>query len=133
MEEEHQSAEALQAQLQQIKEDQATLERALQERRKEEEKAFASEIIGLITARGHEVSVIVDLISSSLKKGRRKSRKQRNSNYVRYVDPDNPENVYIRGRMPGWMTDKMRANGYDPDDKEQRQQFKDTCLTKVGG
>ena len=133
MEEEHQSAEALQAQLQRLKKEQATLERTLHEQRKEEETALASEIIALITERGHNVSHIVDLISSSLKKGRRKSRNQRNSNYVQYVDPDNPNNVYNRGRMPGWMTEKMRANGYDPDDKEQRQQFKDACLTRVGG
>ena len=133
MEEEHQSAEALQAQLQRLKEEQATLERTLHEQRKEEETALASEIIALITERGHNVSHIVDLISSSLKKGRRKSRNQRNSNYVQYVDPDNSENVYNRGRMPRWMTEKMRANGYDPDDKEQRQQFKDACLTRVDG
>ena len=121
------SAEEIQAHLEQLRQDQAALEQALKDRRKEEKKDLAAEIRDMILERGHDVAEIADLLSSQ-KKRRRSAANSTNSSYTHYADPDNPNNVYSRGRMPQWLIDKMAANGFDPSDAEQRQQFKEQHL-----
>jgi DNA-binding protein H-NS len=51
--------------------------------------------------------------------------------YTRYVDPENPTNVYVRGVLPGWLREKMTEQGYDPARKEDREAFKATYLRAV--
>lgn len=47
-----------------------------------------------------------------------------------WVDPGNPKNVY-RGRgIPAWMREQMEELGYDPENKDHRNTFRDT-LTEV--
>ena len=53
--------------------------------------------------------------------------------YVKYVDPDNPKNVYVRGAVPGWLKEKMRSAGFDPGSKEDRETFKSQHLKKIQG
>jgi DNA-binding protein H-NS len=48
--------------------------------------------------------------------------------YATYVDPDNPSNTYVRGVLPGWMKDQMKATGFDPKNKEDRETFKQKHL-----
>lgn len=127
MNDEARSAEEIQAHLEQLRQDQAALEQALKDRRKEEKKDLAAEIRDMILERGHDVAEIADLLSSP-KKRRRSTTHSTNSSYTHYADPDNPKNVYSRGRMPQWLIDKMAANGFDPSDAEQRQQFKEKHL-----
>ncbi len=132
MNDEYRSAEDIQAHLQQLKQDQIALEQALKERRKEEKKALAAEIKVMIDERGHDVLEIAELLRGGQKKRRRAANNDKNnSSYVHYVDPDNPENVYTRGRMPKWLTDKMAVNGFDPKNAEHRQQFKEQHLTTL--
>jgi DNA-binding protein H-NS len=126
--EEHQSAEEIQAQLAQVKEEQQALELAFKARLKEERKVFVEELKQLIAERGYQQ----DEIAEQLGGGKRKRRSSAgNSGYTQYVDPDNPENVYIRGRMPNWLTEKMAANGFDPSNADHRQQFKQEHLQKM--
>ncbi|MBK5931233.1 H-NS histone family protein [Halochromatium salexigens] len=131
MNDEYRSAEEIQAHLEQLKQDQAALERALKERQKEESKELAAEIKEMIIGRGHDVDEIANLISGGKAKRRRATSAKNNSSYTKYADPDNPENVYTRGRMPQWLTNKMAANGYDPKNAEHRQQFKEEHLTPL--
>jgi DNA-binding protein H-NS len=44
------------------------------------------------------------------------------------VDPENAENVYSRGAIPGWMKQKMQDQGYDPSKKADRDAFKANYL-----
>jgi DNA-binding protein H-NS len=68
-------------------------------------------------------------VFSALTKGRRKAAGQRRSgNYPQYVDPENPANTYSRGPVPTWLKEKMIASGYDPANKDQREEFKTSHL-----
>jgi DNA-binding protein H-NS len=119
------SAQEIQEQLAQVEADKKALEAALKKQRAAELSGFAKEIKDQITDRGYTV----DEVFSALSKGRRKSAgKSRSGNYPQYVDPDNPENTYSRGPVPAWMKEQMIASGYDPADKEHRDQFKTSHL-----
>ncbi|MEA3640258.1 MAG: H-NS histone family protein [Lamprobacter sp.] len=130
----HLSADELNAQLEALTAEREALHAALIHRREAEKAELAAEIKALISERGHELEQIIELIvgrSTGRKRRRQRAANDSTANYIRYADPDNPENVYIRGRMPNWLTEKMAANGFDPDDAEQRQQFKDQHLIKL--
>ena len=131
MNDEYRSADEIQTHLEQLKQDQAALEQALKDRRKEEKKALAAEIKVLIEERGHDVLEIADLIRGGQKKRRGQGAPKRTSNYPTYANPDNPEQVYTRGRRPQWFTEKMLAHGFDPENAEDRQTFKEQHLTKI--
>ncbi|NEX15126.1 MAG: H-NS histone family protein [Halochromatium sp.] len=127
---ENRSAEEIQAQLEQLRQSQAALERVLEERQQEEKKDFIGEIKQLITDRGHHPEDIAELLSGGKRKRRSSRTGKSNADYTPYVDPDNPENVYTRGRMPNWLIKKMAANGFDPTNAEHRAQFKDQHLVQ---
>ncbi|MEA3638561.1 MAG: H-NS histone family protein [Lamprobacter sp.] len=128
------SAEEIQAQLDQVAQEQQQLHQALELRHKAEALALVAEVKQLILDRGYEVGEIAELII-----GRAGGKKQRgtkrtavaSASYTGYADPDNPDNVYTRGRMPNWLIEKMAANGFDPADPEQRQQFKQQHLVEL--
>jgi DNA-binding protein H-NS len=121
----HQSAEEIRAQLAQLEADQAALRQALRERHAAEFAEFVAELREQINACGYDLDDVI----ARLSKGRSgKSAKRTASSAVRYVDPDNPERGYVRGPLPGWLREKMEAAGYDPADKAQRQEFKETHL-----
>ncbi|MEA1051877.1 H-NS histone family protein [Lamprobacter modestohalophilus] len=128
---EHHSAEEIQAQIEQVKQEQYALERAFEARLKEEKKAFVEELKQIIAERGYQQDDIAEQLGGRQRKQRGKRPGAGSGNYTQYVDPDNPENVYIRGRMPYWLIEKMAANGYDPENAEQRQQFKEEHLQKI--
>ena len=91
----------------------------------------AAEIKALIEERGHDVLEIADLIRGGQKKRRGQGAAKRTSNYPAYANPDNPEQVYTRGRRPQWFTEKMLEHGFDPEKAEDRQTFKEQHLTKI--
>lgn len=125
------SADELKAQLDQLAEEKQMLNRALQDRRKAEKKELAAELKQLITNRGHDVAEIADLIAGGQKKRRRSGGLNGNGSYTRYADPDNPDHVYVRGRLPSWLSEKMSANGFDPSKADDRQQFKERYLVEL--
>lgn len=87
----------------------------------------------LISERGYDLEAINENVLG-LRKGNRKraaAANDSNANYVRYADPDNPNNVYVRGRMPNWLIEKMSANGDDPTSPEHRAEFKDAHLVRL--
>jgi DNA-binding protein H-NS len=126
------SAEEIQAQLERLAEERERLSRALQDRRKAEKKDLAAELKQLIIERGHDVAEIAELIGDGQKKRRRASSgASGRGSYTRYADPDNPDLVYVRGRLPSWLSEKMSANGFDPGSPEDRQQFKERYLVEI--
>ena len=131
----HLSAEELNAQLEALTQEREALHAALEHRREAEKLELASEIKAMISARGHDVEEITQLVAG--RAPGRKRRRQRaaandaNASYTRYADPDNPNNVYTRGRMPNWLIEKMSANGFDPSNAEHRAQFKDQHLVQL--
>lgn len=123
------SVEQLQDELSKIEQSKVDLEKAIYQRWHEAKSELANEIRELIEGKGYEVEEIAALILPR----RRRGVATRNSNrsYVKYVDPENPKNVYVRGVLPRWMKEKMAAQGYDPTVKEDRESFKANYLQAV--
>ena len=120
----------IEQQLEELAQSKADLEQALTQRQQQAKYDLAQEIKELIQERGYDVSEIVSLIGTR----RRRSagaRKSSSRQYTRYVDPDNPDNVYVRGVIPGWMKQKMQDQGYDPGSKPDREAFKANSLQVV--
>ncbi len=123
------SLDEIQQRLTNIDTDRAALERALDRKQQQVKKDLAQEVRELIESRGHDVGEIVDLMSPKKRPGRGKGDRS----YISYVDPNNAENVYVRGVLPRWMKDQMASNGLDASSKEDRDRFKEQFLTRVEG
>jgi len=124
------SVDEIQQQLQELAQSQADLEHALATRQQEAKYDLAQEIKNLIQDKGYDVAEILSLMGSR----RRRSvstKKSSSRQYTRYVDPDNPKNIYVRGVLPGWMKQKMQDQGYDPSSKQDREAFKAESLQVV--
>lgn len=123
------SVDELQAQLQQVEQNKVDLEKALYQRWHEAKAELAHEIREMIDSRGYDTEEILELVSPKRKRaGAGAGTKKGNRSYTRYVDPENPSNVYVRGVLPKWMKEKMTAQGYDPSVKDDREAFKANYL-----
>jgi DNA-binding protein H-NS len=125
------SVEELQSQLHQIEQSRVDLEKALYQRWHEAKSELAQEIREMIEQRGYDVDEIAALIVPRRRRAVAAKKSGGNRSYTRYVDPENPNNVYIRGVLPRWMKEKMAAQGYDPSAKPDREAFKSNYLQAV--
>ncbi len=121
------SVDEIQQQLDDLAQSQADLEQALENRRQQVKYDLAQQIKDLIQEQGYDLSEIVSLLGARRKRGAG-SKKGGSRQYTRYVDPDNPDNVYVRGVIPGWMKQKMQDQGYDSGSKQDREAFKANSL-----
>jgi DNA-binding protein H-NS len=119
------SLDEIQQQLEQIEQNRADLEKALEQRRQQAKHELAQHIKDLVAENGYDLAEIVGLLGT---RKRRSTTKKSNRQYTRYVDPENPDNVYVRGVIPGWMKQKMQEQGYDPSSKPDREAFKANYL-----
>lgn len=122
------SVDELQKQIDEIDQSRADLEQALEHRQQQAMYDLAQQIKDLISEHGFDQSEIIDLLGT---RKRRVSTKKSNRQYARYADPDNENNVYVRGVIPGWMKQKMLDQGYDSSSKADREAFKANCLTTL--
>ena len=88
------SLEEIEERIYNIDSDRAALEAALDQKRQQDKVDVAQEVKDLIVARGYEVAEIVELLTTR-RRGAGRVRSSRS--YARYVDPENPDNVYVRG------------------------------------
>jgi DNA-binding protein H-NS len=123
------SAQELKAHLETLQAEKQALARALDARREDEKRELAEEIKTMIKDRGYDLEEIAHLVAG--RKRRNGKSGDANASYARYADPENPNNTYIRGRLPNWLVEKMSANGYDPASAEDRAQFKEQHLVKA--
>jgi DNA-binding protein H-NS len=121
------SVDEIQQQLDELAENQASLEEALAQRQQQAKYDLAQQIKDLIHEHGYDLSEIVALLGARRRRSVG-SKKGASRQYTRYVDPDNPENIYVRGVIPGWMKQKMQDQGYDPSSKQDREAFKANSL-----
>lgn len=124
------SVDEIQQQLDAIEQSKSELQHALAVRRQEAKHEVAQQVRDLITNNGYELNEIIPLIQSRRRRGAGAPKASTGSGreYTRYVDPENPENVYVRGVLPGWMKQKMQEQGYDPTVKADREAFKANYL-----
>ena len=128
------SVEELQRQIEQAESKKSELKKLLEARRHENKGAVAQQVKDLILGNGYELDEILSLIAPRRRRGPDSGRKLVSSRqYKQYVDPDNTDNVYVRGVLPGWMKQKMQDRGYDPSSKDDREAFKSTVLQLVEG
>lgn len=126
------SVDEIQQQLQEIEQSRAELERALSARRQEARHGVVQQIRDLIAQNGYELDEILPLLAPRRRRGAAQARPTPSGReYTRYVDPENPENVYVRGVLPGWMKQKMQEQGYDSSSKTDRESFKANYLRAV--
>ncbi|KAA6183049.1 H-NS histone family protein [Thiohalocapsa marina] len=128
MELEHLSVDELRQRKLEMEQQQAEMDRLLAQKLRETRRDFVRELRDLIEARGYSVEEIGEQLA-----GRRRGGGGAQPSGKYYVDPQDPDNVYKRGPLPGWLKDKMRADGYDPDNKAQRDDYKASHLTLVEG
>jgi DNA-binding protein H-NS len=125
------SAEELKNQIEQTKQREAELKRALSQRWQAEKAELAQEIRQMIEGRGFDVEEVLNHILPPRRRRSAGAKKSGSGSYTRYVDPENSNNVYSRGVLPRWMKDKMAALGLDSGSKEDREAFKQNHLTPV--
>jgi len=121
------SVDEIQQQLKDLAQNRADLEQALVQRYQQAKLDLVQQIKDLIQEQGFEITEIISLLGP---KRRRTPGTKTGSlrQYTKYVDPDNPENIYVRGVLPGWMKQKMQDQGYDPNSKQDRETFKANSL-----
>ena len=133
------SAEQLRDKLAQTENELAALARALEERHEAQKGEIALQVRTLIIDAGYDLDEILPLVPQ--KKARRPRRGAATApvaptapdpSFPGYVDPENPERVYVRGVLPGWMKALMTEKGYDPKDKASREAFKANVLVRQG-
>ncbi|CAK0761425.1 DNA-binding protein H-NS [Gammaproteobacteria bacterium] len=127
------SAANLRQQLAVLEQQRMELEKALDERRKEERKGFVDNIRQSIIDAGYDVHEITKQIASRRKGyvGRRPyNSSDETREYAQYVDPNNPAQRYVRGVLPAWMKEQMRAQGLNPGEKSHRERFKNEYLRR---
>jgi DNA-binding protein H-NS len=124
------SLDEIEERLYNLESDRAALETALEQKRQQSKTDLAQEVKDLILSRGYEVAEIVDLLTT---RRRGVSRARSSRSYIRYVDPANSANVYVRGVLPQWMKEQMVAQGLDPKEKADREAFKEQHLNKMDG
>ena len=124
------SLEEIEERIYNIDSDRAALEAALEQKRQQDKVDVAQEVKDLILSRGYDVTEIVELLTSK-RRGAGRGRSSRS--YARYVDPENSDNVYVRGVLPQWMKDQMAARGLNPKEKADREAFKAQYLNKMDG
>lgn len=127
------SVEEIQQQLEEIEQNKTELQRALAVRRQEAKHEVAQQVRDLILNNGYDLDEIIPLIQTRRRRSAAvaKTPSSGGRDYTRYVDPENPNNIYVRGVLPGWMKQKMQEQGYDPSVKADREAFKSNYLQAI--
>lgn len=94
----------------------ANLQREIDARKQVDKEPLIDEIVALAARRGFEPYELIDPLVKRL--GPKKPRS------MRYVDPDNPENVYVCGPTPAWLKANMLRDGYNPNLLEDRIRYR---------
>lgn len=126
------SVDEIQQQLKDLAQNRTDLEQALVQRQQQAKLDLVQQIKDLIEEPGFEITEIIPLLGPR----RRRMAGTKTGGlrqYTKYVDPDNPENTYVRGVLPGWMKQKMQDQGYDPNSKPDREAFKAKYLHVLEG
>ncbi len=123
------SAEEIKAQLQHLEANKRSLEKALEKQKTRQKSDLAGKIRDQILAEGFDVDEILELVDRKKRAGGGAEKPA--GSYKTYVDPENPQNSYSRGVLPGWMKNRMQEAGLDPSNKADRDAFKARYLKPV--
>ncbi len=110
----------LQQALAMARQDREELARLIDERKAVEKERLLDELLARAAALGIQPGEFLDPLVKRM--GPKKPRS------LRYVDPGNPENVYVCGPTPAWLKANMRRDGFDPDVLAQRIDYRQKHL-----
>lgn len=110
----------LQQALAMARQDQQELARLIDERKAVEKELLLDAFLARAAAMGIQPGEFLDPLVKRM--GPKKPRS------LRYVDPGNPENVYVCGPTPAWLKENMRRDGFDPDVLAQRIDYRQKHL-----
>jgi DNA-binding protein H-NS len=127
------SVDELRQQLAQMEQNKADLVVAIERRRQEAKSDVAQQVRDLVLNNGYELDEILPLVAVRKRRGSAAKKSVSNTQYTRYVDPQDPSQSYVRGVLPGWMKQRMQEQGYDPSSRADREAFKANYLTTVAG
>ncbi|MBK5967600.1 MULTISPECIES: H-NS histone family protein [Thiorhodovibrio] len=111
----------LKAKLESLEAQQKEVERALASKRDKRKAELVAEFKERITGEGFAIAEFADIFGG--RRGARRSAGAQRS-YPRYVDNADPDCIYVRGPLPGWMKERMSAVGLNPGNKEDRERYK---------
>lgn len=116
-----------------LKQQQADLQRVIDERLANGRADFIEDIRVRIADAGYNVSDIAEALIGTKKNGKSGEKNDAASigKYPRYTEPGNPKNAYVRGPIPDWMKERMRELSLDPFSKSDREKFKSEHLVVV--
>lgn len=120
MTEENPTLDELQQALAHTRQDREAVARLIDERKRVELERIIDELLAQAAQCGVEPQDLIDPLVKRL--GPKKPRA------LRYVDPTNPENVYVCGPTPAWLRANMRRDGYDPASLAQRIEYRQKHL-----
>lgn len=124
------SAAAILQRLDAIEQDRKALEAQLVVQRKAARKGYIEQLRQDIRAHGYTVEEIaLALLPKEQAQALTGSGRAGVSGH--YVDPQDPSRTYVRGVLPGWLKEQMQAQGLDPENREQRRQFRQAHLQWV--
>nr|WP_243448496.1 H-NS histone family protein [Candidatus Thiosymbion oneisti] len=127
------SVDEIQQQLRELAQNRDDLERALVQRHQQAKLDLVQQIKDLIQDQGFETTEIISQFGPKGQRRKAGTKTGGSRQYKQYFDPDNPENIYVRGVIPGWMKQKMQDQGYDPNSKPDREAFKANSLRILEG
>lgn len=126
------TTEEIKRQLEESTTKQTEMNRILEVRRQEGKEDVVQQIRNIIEKNGYQFDEILPFVAPKRRRGMGAVRKLASERqYTRYADPDNAENIYVRGVLPGWMKRKMQEQGYDPSSKTDREAFKANSLQAI--
>jgi DNA-binding protein H-NS len=111
--------------------EQAVLSQIVDKRRSEAKHDFVRQLLEMIDDQGYELDEIIKLLKKRRNTNKRKIPDKAEKKYIKYVDPENSEHIYVRGVLPKWMKRKMIEQGYDPARQEDRKAFKQHYLQAI--
>lgn len=115
-----QTLDELKRALEDAQQQHAALTRVLEQRKQREKERLLDDILALAAGRGFAPEELLDPLIKRL--GPKKPRT------LRYVDPGNPENVYVCGPTPQWLKENMLRDGYDPEALAERIRYRQEHL-----
>ncbi|MBK1647835.1 H-NS histone family protein [Rhabdochromatium marinum] len=112
--------------LQTLEAEQKEVKRALASKRDKRKAELIAEFKQKFIAEGFTVAEMVDTFA-----GRRSRKPYTERSYSRYIDKADPDRTYARGPLPGWMKERMITVGLDPNDKGDRERYKQDYMQQA--
>ena len=124
--------ENIKARLTDLEAERAQLEADLAQAKIEARGAVSGAVLALIADAGYSPDEILPLLAPPAPKAKRTRASGTDTRHFPvYAMADDPAKTYSRGKLPGWLRSAMLRAGLDPDDRTDREFFRDHGMVRV--